>query len=73
MDKKLNLEVGVAEMARRPFEIARTVNAPMNFSSDDQHEVFEDYFCEPGSEDEEDDSYKDALDHDIGQATPESK
>ena len=65
-------------MAHRPSEIARAVNALMDFSNDDQHallEVIQDYFCEPGSEDEdeEDDSCKDAFDHDIGQATSEGK
>ena len=56
--------VGVAEKACRPSENTRAVNALMDFSNDHQHallEVIQDYFCEPGSEDEDEDEEDDSC------------
>ena len=63
-------------MARRATEVAKAVNALLDFTCDNQEalldDVIQDYFCEPDPQDEdEEDNPEESLELEDGQATLE--
>ena len=66
-NRKANRATSASGMARRATDVAKAVNNLLDFSGDDQAallDVIQDYFCEPESQDDEqDEDGDDSLDH----------